>query len=87
MERFRCRLMDGDRGLLDEVEGSIAIEEGPNLREWPGRFWLPDSSRVQPGGVSCLIRRDGRDRKRIVNRFDSGPSEAPDELAERKPQI
>ena len=42
MERFRGKLMDGDRVLLDEIEGSIAIKEWPGLQEWRGRFWLPD---------------------------------------------
>ena len=46
MERFRGQLRDGDRVVLDEIEGSIAIAEGPGLREWRGRLWLP---RRRPG--------------------------------------
>ena len=48
MERFRGQLLDGDRTLFDEIEGSIAIEEGPGLQEWRGQFWLPESARSGP---------------------------------------
>jgi hypothetical protein len=60
MERFRGKLMDGDRILFDEIEGSIAIREGPGLQQWRGRFWLPDGAQVRPGDRYCLIRDDGR---------------------------
>ncbi len=66
MERFRGQLMDGDRVLLDEIEGSIAIKEGPGLQEWRGQFWLPDGDQVQPGDRYCLIHDDGRAGELIV---------------------
>ncbi len=72
MVRFQGKLMDGDRVLLDEIEGSIAIKEGPGLQEWRGRFWLPESSPVQPAGKYCLIRDDGRAGELVVE--SSGPS-------------
>ena len=62
MGRLRGPLLGGDRTLFDEVEGSIAIEEGPGLQEWRGQFWLPESSPVRPGGKYGLIRDDGRGR-------------------------
>ncbi len=71
MERFRGQLTDGDRILLDEIEGSIAIKEWPGLQEWRGRFWLPESSPVQPGGKYGLIRDDGRAGERVME--SSGP--------------
>ncbi len=55
MERFRGKLMDGDRVLFDAINGSIAIKDGPGLQEWRGRYWLPESSPVQSGGKHCLI--------------------------------
>ena len=76
MERFRGQLLDGDRGLLDEIEGSITIPEGPGLQEWRGRFWLPESSRVRPGGRYGPIRDDGRAGERIVDSFRSGATGA-----------
>jgi hypothetical protein len=60
MERFRGKLMDGDRVLFDEIEGSISIREGTGLQQWRGRFWLPDGAQVRPGDRYCLIRDDGR---------------------------
>ena len=71
MERFRGKLMDGDRVLFDEIEGSIAIKEGPGLQEWQGRFWLPDGAQVRPGDRYCLIRDDGRAGELVVQ--SSGP--------------
>jgi hypothetical protein len=71
MERFRGKLMDGDRVLFDEIEKSIAIDEGPGLQEWRGRFWLPDGAQVRPGDKYCLIRDDGRAGEPIVE--ISGP--------------
>ena len=71
MERFRGQLMDGDLVLPDGIEGSIAIKEGPGLQEWRGRFWLAESSPVQPGGRYCLIRDDGRAGELTVE--SSGP--------------
>ena len=66
MERFRGQLMDGNRVLLDEIEGPIAIKEGPGLQEWRGRFWLPDDAMVRPGRRYCLLRDDGRAGELIV---------------------
>lgn len=70
MKRLRGRSREGNRTLFDEVEGSIAIEEGPGLQEWRGRFWLPDSSPIRPGGKDSLIRDDGRAGGPIMNRFE-----------------
>ena len=66
--------MDGDRGLLDEIKGSIATAEGPGLQEWRGRFWLPDGAQVRPGDRYCLIRDDGRAGELVVQ--SSGPGAA-----------
>jgi hypothetical protein len=71
MERFRGQLMDGDRALLDEIEGTIAIQEGPGLQEWRGWFWLPDGAQVRTGDTYCLIRDDAWARELIVK--SSGP--------------
>lgn len=70
MERSRGRLLEGDRTLCDEVEGSIAIEEGTGLQEWRGQFWLPESSPVRPGGKYGLIRDGGRAGELILDRFE-----------------
>jgi hypothetical protein len=70
MERLRGQFPEGDRTLFDEVEGSIAIEEGPGLQEWRGQFWLPASSPVRPGGKYGLIGDDGRAGELIVDRFE-----------------
>ncbi len=66
MERLRGKLMDGDRVAFDEIDGSIAIKEGPGLQEWWGDFSLPGSSPVRAGGKYCLIRDDGRAGALIV---------------------
>ena len=77
MERLRGQLLEGDRTLFDEVEGSIAIEEGPGLQEWRGQFWLPESSPVRPGGKYGLIRDDGGAGELIVDRFEPVAAGAP----------
>ena len=74
MERFRGQLLDGNRDLLDDIETSITISEWSGIPEWRGRFWLPDSSRIQPGGKFRPIRDAGRAGERIV--ASSGPSAA-----------
>jgi hypothetical protein len=48
-ERLRGDPLDGDRVTLDGTEASITIKEGPGLQVWPGRYWLPADSRVEPG--------------------------------------
>jgi hypothetical protein len=55
MERFRGKLMGGDRVLFDKINGSMPIQDAPGLQEWRGRYWLPDSSQVRSGGKYCLI--------------------------------
>jgi hypothetical protein len=72
MEPFRGQLLDGDRGLLDEIEETITIPEWPGVPEWRGRFWLPESSRIQPGRGSGPIRDAGRVGERIVALTDPG---------------
>ncbi len=62
MERFQGKLLVGDQLLVDQVEGSIAIQEPHGTPEWRGRFWLPSSSPVQSGGRLCLIPDDGQPR-------------------------
>jgi hypothetical protein len=76
MERFRGQFLDGDRGLLDEIEGSITIKEWPGVPEWRGRFWLPESSRIQPGGRSGPIRDAGRAGERLMAPSDPGATGA-----------
>ena len=80
MERFRGQSRDGDRDLLDEIERTIAIEEGPGFQEWRGRSWLPDDAMVRPGRKYCLIRDDGRTGELIVESF--GPAAAGGHVAE-----
>jgi hypothetical protein len=58
MERSQGKSLDSDRLLLGEIEESITMKEWPGIPEWRGRFWLPDSAQVQPGGKNCLIRDD-----------------------------
>jgi len=72
MERFLGKLLQGDRTLFDEIEGSITIKEWPGLQEWRGRFWLPEGSPVEPGGKYCLVRDDGRAGELIVDRLEPG---------------
>jgi hypothetical protein len=72
VERLRGKLLDGDQVVFDEIEGSIAIKEGPGLQEWRGRFSLPDGSWVEPGRKYCLLRDDGRAGRLIVESFGPG---------------
>jgi hypothetical protein len=72
MESFRGELIDGDRALLDQIEGSITIEEGTGLQEWRGRSWLPEIGRFRPGAKYCLVHDDERAGELIVER--SGPA-------------
>jgi hypothetical protein len=76
MKRFRGQMLDSDRGLLDEIEESITIPEWPGVPEWRGRFWLPESSRIQPGGGSGPIRDVGRPAERIAAPADLGATGA-----------
>jgi len=69
MERSQGKSLDSDRLLLGEIEGSIAMKECPGIPEWRGRFWLPDSGQVQPGGKNCLIRDDGGARQLFAESF------------------
>ena len=71
MDRFRGKLMDGDRSCSTRSKVTHRIKEGPGAQEWRGEFWLPESSPVQPGGRYCLIRDDGRAGELIVE--SSGP--------------
>ena len=66
MERFRGKLRNGDPVPVDQVQGSIAIQEPPGIPEWRGRFWLPESSPVQSGGRFCLIPDDGQPGEPVV---------------------
>jgi hypothetical protein len=69
MKRFRGQSLDGDRGLLDGIEGSITIPKWPGVPEWRGRYWLPESSRIQPRGGSDPTRDAG---ERLVAFSDPG---------------
>ena len=62
VEHVRGRLLDGDRIVFNEIEGSIAIKDGPGLQEWRGRFWLPESDQVEAGRMYRLFADDGRRR-------------------------
>jgi hypothetical protein len=52
-------LFDG-RFRFGEVEGARNSQVGPGFDCWPGRYWLPADSQVQPTGKSCLTRAFGR---------------------------
>jgi hypothetical protein len=69
MERTQDRSMDSERLLLGGIAGSIMMKEWPGIPEWRGRFWLPDSAQVQPGGKNCLIRDDGGARQLFAESF------------------
>jgi hypothetical protein len=58
--------------LFEEIEGSITIEEGTGLQQWRGRFWLPDSDRVEAGHRYCLMGDDGRAGELVVDNFGPG---------------
>jgi hypothetical protein len=72
VERFLGKLLEGDRALFDKIDGSITINDGPGLQEWRGRFWLPEGSPVEPGGVYCPRRDDGRAGELFVDHLEPG---------------
>ena len=72
MERSQGKSVDCDRLLLGEIEQSITMKEWPGIPEWRGRFWLPESSRIQPGGRSGPIRDAGRAGERLMAPSDPG---------------
>jgi hypothetical protein len=72
MERSQGKLLESDRLLLGEIDSSVTMKEWPGIPEWRGRFWLPDSGQVQPGGKNCLIRDDGGARELIAESFAPG---------------
>jgi hypothetical protein len=59
MARTRGMSPEGDRLLLGEIVASITLKEWPGIPEWPGRYWLPESSPLQAGGKDRLIGDDG----------------------------
>jgi len=72
LARLLGKLLEGDRIIFDEIEGSITIKDGAGLQEWRGEFWVPEGSPVQAGGEYSLIRDDGRAGALIVDHFDPG---------------
>jgi hypothetical protein len=72
MVRSQLESPDRDRILLGEIEGSLTMKEWPGIPEWRGRYWLPDSVQVQPGGKNCLIRDDGGARQLFAESFAPG---------------
>jgi hypothetical protein len=75
MVRLRGKLLNGDPHLFDQVDGSIAVQESPGIPEWPGRFWLPDSSPVRSGGRFCQIPDDGPSGEPVVEGSGRGAAE------------
>jgi hypothetical protein len=69
MERTQDRSLDSERLLLGGIAGSITMKEWPGIPEWRGRFWLPDSGQVHPGGKNCLIRDEGGARQLSAESF------------------
>ena len=46
-------------GRVRRIKASITIKEGPGLQQqWRGRFWLPESDRVEPRPICRLIGGD-----------------------------
>ena len=84
MERSQGKLLDSDRLLLGEIEWSVTMKEWPGIPEWRGRFWLPDSGQVQPGGKNCLIRDDGGARLHQPGKFRTGGTGKSDGFAVRR---
>jgi len=82
MVRSQFESPDGARLLLGEIERSITMKEWPGISEWRGRYWLPDSGQVQPGGKNCLIRDDGGARQLFAESF--APRAAVMDVAESK---
>jgi hypothetical protein len=72
MVRSQLDSPDRDRLLFGEIVGSLTMKEWPGIPEWRGRYWLPDSSQVRPGGKNCLIRDDGGARQLFAERFALG---------------
>jgi hypothetical protein len=50
---------EGDRLLLGEIEASVTMKEWPGIPEWPGRYWLPESSPLQAVGKDRSIGDGG----------------------------
>ncbi len=76
MGRTQVKSPDSDRLRLGAIEESISMKEWPGIPEWRGRFWLPDSGQVQPGGKNCLIRDDGGARQLFAESYAPGVAEA-----------
>jgi hypothetical protein len=82
MERPQGKTPESELLRRGEIEESVAMKEWPGIPEWRGRFWLPDSGQVKPGGKDCLIRDDGGARQLFAESFapvaikaDGAPSE------------
>jgi hypothetical protein len=72
MGRAQVKSPDSDQLRFGVIEESISMKEWPGIPEWRGRFWLPDSSQVQPGGKNCLVRDDGGARQLFAECFAPG---------------
>ena len=63
-ERFRGRLMAGDKIVLEEIEGLLRSHKRPGgaVGEWTGHFELPDEAEnlVVEGNRYRIVLIDGR---------------------------
>jgi hypothetical protein len=60
MESSRRKLFDTNRILFEDFSASSPLLKGVGQVDWPGRYWLPASDRVEPTRKYGLIRGDGR---------------------------
>ena len=61
-EHFRgAKLMDGDRVVLESVDGHLSSRQRSKTRtEWFGYFELNDEQHIPPGSHYQLFLQDGR---------------------------
>jgi hypothetical protein len=74
-ERFRGKLLDGDRVVADGVTGTLHHDVGP-FPSWRGTFAAPAGGAVPLRWVVTLALDDGRRGPVVITRIDySRPAE------------
>jgi hypothetical protein len=69
MQEFSGNILDGDKVLVEGIEGILLVNAPPGrTKSWHGTFNLPAGKHIKVGGTYRLELDDGRSGKIIIIR-------------------